>query len=149
MKRYLVLLFACAGLALTLSSAAQIRKIPADVTDAFKTRYPHAEKVEWKDKISSFEAGFILNGFEMTANFSSRGDWERSEKKANFADLPEAVKAGFEKSKYTGWEKTAAVEIDEISKPLFYRVLIKKSGVQKKYLFFDNNGRLNREAVTL
>lgn len=149
MKRYLVLLFLGAGLALTATTFAQIRKIPAQVTDAFKSRYPHAEKVEWKDKISSFEAGFILNGFEMTANFSSKGDWERSEKKIKFADLPDAVKEGFEKSKYTGWEKSAAVEIDESSEPLVYRILIKKSGVQKKYLFFNNNGRLNREAVTL
>jgi len=147
MRRTGVLLFILAGFAAT--AFAQIRKIPSEVTDAFKARYPHAEKVEWKDKISSFEAGFILNGFEMSANFSSKGDWERSEKKIKFADLPKAVQDGFDKSKYTGWEKSAAVEIDDNGKPLIYRVFIKKSGVQKKYLYFDTNGRLNREAATL
>lgn len=147
MNRNAVLLFILACFAAT--TFAQIRKIPSEVTDAFKARYPHAEKVEWKDKISSFEAGFLLNGFEMTANFSSKGDWERSEKKIKFADLPKAVQDGFEKSKYTAWEKNSATEIDDNGKPLMYRVFIKKSGMQKKYLYFDTNGRLNREAATL
>ena len=147
MKRNLILLLMPTVFATI--AFAQFRKIPAEVTDAFKIRYPHAEKVEWKDKVSSFEAGFILNDFEMSANFSCKGEWERSEKKIKFADLPQEVADGFEKSKYTDWEKSSTIEIDESGEPLIYRVLIKKSGVQKKYLYFDTNGRLKKEALTL
>lgn len=147
MKRKLFLALLLIGFSVNMF--AQIRKIPAEVTDALSQRYPHAQKVSWRDKISSFEAEFNLNGFDMTANFSSKGDWEKSEKKIKFSDLPHDVMDGFAKSKYTDWEKTSVTEIDENAEPLSYRILIKKSGVQKKYLYFDTKGRLKREALTL
>jgi len=128
---------------------AQIRKIPAAVTEAFKARYPHAEKVVWKDEITSFEAQFTLNGFAMTADFNSKGEWQNSEKKIKFTDLPAAVNDGFKKSKYADWETTNIVEIDKNSESLQYRIEVKKSAVQKKYLFFDTNGRLIRDAITI
>ena len=128
---------------------AQIRKIPAEVTDAFSARYPHAEKVSWKDKISSIEAQFILNGFEMSADFSSKGDWQRTERKIKFSDLHGEVMNGFTKSKYADWQKVFVVEVDESGEPIVYRILVKKSGIQKKYLFFNSTGKLTREAITL
>ncbi|HXL55387.1 MAG TPA: PepSY-like domain-containing protein [Chitinophagaceae bacterium] len=128
---------------------AQIRKIPAAVTDAFKARYPHAEKVAWKDEITSFEAQFILNGFKMTADFNSKGEWQNSEKKMKFSELPAAVIDGFKKSKYADWETTSVVEIDKNSESLQYRIEVKKSAVHKKYLFFNTNGKLLRDAVTI
>src|SRR4249919_1999079 len=137
------------SLLLTLSLNAQIRKIPADVTDAFKARYPHAERVSWKDNLGSFEAQFILNNYEMSASFNSDGDWLHSERKLKYDELPEEVKDGFEKSKYTDWEKGSVFEITKNTEPLQYRILVKKSGVQKKYLFFDSVGKLNRESIRL
>jgi hypothetical protein len=128
---------------------AQIRKIPAAVTEAFKARYPHAEKVAWKDEITSFEAQFTLNGFAMTADFNSKGEWQNSEKKIKFTDLPAAVNDGFKKSRYADWETTNIVEINKNSESLQYRIEVKKSAVQKKYLFFDTNGRLIRDAITI
>src|SRR6266542_5270339 len=94
---------------------AQIRKIPAAVTEAFKARYPHAEKVVWKDEITSFEAQFTLNGFAMTADFNSKGEWQNSEKKIKFTDLPAAVKDGYKKRKYADFEKNNIVKIDKNS----------------------------------
>jgi len=143
-RRFLLLLFVLVA-AITY---AQIRKIPAEVTDAFTARYPHAEKVSWRDKISFFEAQFILNGFEMSAGFNSKGDWQRTERKIKFSDLPDDVEDGFLKSKYADWEKGSVVEVDEESEPVMYRILVKKN-IQKKYLFFTTSGKLNREALTL
>ena len=128
---------------------AQIRKIPAEVTDAFKERYPHAEKVSWKDNLTNFEAQFTLNGYKMNADFNSKGEWIDSERKIRFEELPTAVQDGFSKSKYTDWEKTDIIELDKNGDDLQYRILVKKSSVQKKYLYFDTNGKLLRDAVTL
>lgn len=143
-RRFLLLLFVLVA-AIT---HAQIRKIPAEVTDAFAARYPHAEKVSWRDKISYFEAQFMLNGFEMSAGFNSKGDWQRTERKIKFSDLPDDVEDGFLKSKYADWEKGSVVEVDEESEPVMYRILVKKN-IQKKYLFFTTSGKLSREALTL
>jgi hypothetical protein len=136
-------------LELTVVVHAQIRKIPAEVTDALKTRYPHAEKVSWKDELTFFEAQFMLNGYSMTADFNSIGEWQNSEKKIKFEELPAAVQDGFSKSKYSGWEKISTIEIEKNSEPIQYRVYVKKNTVDKKYLYFDANGKLLRDAIKI
>lgn len=128
---------------------AQLRKIPAEVTDAFTIRYPHATKVEWRDKLHYFEASFVLNGSNISANFSSKGEWESSERELAFEDLPGDVMDGFKKSKYSEWQKKSVYEVQELGKPLQYRINIQKSGIQKKNLFFDVNGKLLKDAITL
>lgn len=130
--------------------AAQLRKIPASVTDAFASRYPHAEKVEWRDKITSFEAGFTLNNVGMKAGFSGKGQWKYSEKSISFDDLPAGVKDGFAKSKYADWKKGNVTEVLEDGKELQYKVYAEKSSpFQKKYLYFNTNGKLLRDVLTL
>ncbi len=138
-------------LLITLSQItdAHIRKIPAEVTEAFRLRYPHAEKVSWKDKITAFHAVFILNGHEMFADFSSRGEWQGCKKKIQLEDLSDDVKDGLSKSKYADWEKGSMVEIDKNGESLQYRIMVRKRGVRKKYLYFNTNGKLLKDALTL
>jgi uncharacterized protein YxeA len=131
------------------STQAQIRKIPSEVTDSFAARYPHAQKVSWKDNLTNFEAQFILNSYEMSADFNSKGEWQSSEKKIKFEELPSAVQDGFSKSKYSNWEKLSVAEIEKNGEQLQYRVYVKKSTVEKKYLFFDANGKLVRDAIKI
>ncbi len=128
---------------------AQIRKIPAEVTDAFATRYPHATGVEWRDKLQYFEASFQLNGATISADFSSKGEWQSSERNLSFEQLPGEVKDGFAKSKYAEWEKKSVTEVQELGKPLQYKINVYKSGLQKKNLYFDANGKLLKDAINL
>jgi len=128
---------------------AQLRKIPADVTDAFISRYPHAMHVEWKDKLHCFEAKFKLNGFTIIANFSSKGEWQASERELIFNQLPDEVKDGFLKSKYAERQKNTIYEVQELGKPLQYRISVQKSSLQKKTLYFDINGKLLKESIGL
>ena len=83
------------------------------------------------------------------ASFSSKGEWQGSERELEFSQLPGEVKDGFSKSKYAGREKKAAFEVQELGKPLRYRINVQKSGIQKKNLYFDVNGRLLKESITL
>jgi hypothetical protein len=128
---------------------AQIRKIPAEVTDSFAGRYPHAQSVSWKDNITNFEADFTLNNYEMSAIFNSKGEWQSSEKKIKFEELPAAVQDGFSKSKYSDWEKLSVAEIEKNGEQIQYRIYVKKSTVDKRYLFFDANGKLLRDAIKI
>ncbi len=140
-----LLFFSCA----VLVAGAQIRKIPANVTDAFTTLYPHASHVEWKDKLEYFQAKFQLNGCIITAEFSSKGEWESSERELSFEQLPNEVQTGFLKSKYAERRKTDACEIQQLGKPLQYRISVEKSSIQKKILYFDVNGKLVKESMAL
>lgn len=127
---------------------AQIRKIPASVTDAFKSRYPHAENVEWKDRITYFEADFTLNGATVSADFSNKGEWKSSESKTTYEALPAAVKDGFNKSKYADWSKGSVAEIQEMGKGVKYKVYVEKSEpFQKKFLWFNASGKLVKDAI--
>jgi hypothetical protein len=146
MKKIFLFLF---FISFVFFSDAQIRKIPAAVTDAFAQRYPHATKVEWKDKLQHFEADFELNGSQISADFSSNGEWQSSERVMNFDDLPDEVKDGFAKSKYADWDKKTVSEVQELGKPLQYKINVSKSDLQKKNLFFDANGKLLKDNITL
>lgn len=128
---------------------AQVRKIPAAVTEAFRNRYPHAENVEWRDKLSFFEADFDLNNNEMAAKFSTNGDWQGTERSIEFNDLPAAVKDGFSKSKCADWDVKIVTEIQTMAEPLQYRITVKKNSLQKKNLLFSSGGRLIKEGVAL
>ncbi|MFT4153588.1 PepSY-like domain-containing protein [Parafilimonas sp.] len=128
---------------------AQLGKIPAEVTDAFVARYPHATHVEWRNKLHVYEAHFKLNSYIITASFSSKGEWEGSERELEFNQLPGEVVDGFSKSKYADREKKTAYEVQVLGKPLQYRINVQKSGIQKKNLYFDANGKLLKESIVL
>ena len=152
MKKIVSLLALC--LVVLLSAHAQIRKIPAEVTDAFKAKFPAAEAVEWKDKLTFFQANFKDNGTPLTVDFSSKGEWQQTEKGLTYDDVPAAVKDGFKKSKYADageWKPGETVTmVTKSDKSTLYRVYVdKKGGLQKKYLFFSTSGHLEKETLTL
>ena len=132
------------------SLQAQLGKVPSEVTEAFKVKFPNAQKVEWKDKIGSYEAEFVLDGFEMTADFSGKGEWEETDKKMSFDQVPAAVKDGFNKSKYSDWTPGSVTQIDKKGKEVRYKIYAEKSSlVQKKYLYFNEKGQLKKTDQTI
>jgi hypothetical protein len=148
MKRLLIFIFFLTSLFTTTQVTAQLRKLPAEVTDAFKTKFPDAAGVEWKDKLTGFEANFKMADGSYEARFSNKGEWQETEKIMEPAAIPAAVKDGYEKSKYTGWELK---ELSYLEKKgtTYYRVLVRKNELEKKYLFFDDKGKLLKEQITL
>ena len=81
------------------SASAQIRKIPAEVTEAFKDKYPNASQVEWKDKLTNFVAVFQEEGIQYEARFNKKGEWKDTERAIETHDLPESVNERYNKSK--------------------------------------------------
>lgn len=132
-----------------LSSQAQIRKIPAEVTDSFSEKYPDATGVEWKDRLTGFSASFTLDNINYLASFSNKGEWENTEHEIEQENLPDGVKDGLEKSKYADWEviKTDLIELpnDEIQ----YRITVGKGDIKKRNLTFNSKGRLLKDKLTL
>ena len=131
------------------SSFSQIRKIPKIVEETFAQQYNGAANVDFKDQLVRVDVYFELDSQKMIASYTNKGIWKETEKEWTFDKLPEEVKDGFKKSKY------ADREVEE-TKVLYlpggteqYRVKARKSGVEKKYLFFNTKGRLLRTAVTL
>lgn len=128
---------------------AQVRKIPSEVTEAFKTKYPEATNVEWRDKLSNFSAIFESDNETYEARFNSKGEWQLTEHEIDESDLPEAVRDGYDKSKYAEWEITRIHKIELADGSFQYRIESVKSEVRKKNLFFNSEGRLIKDRITI
>lgn len=132
-----------------ISAEAQIRRIPAVVTDAFKYKYRNAESVEWKDKLSHFVVFFHLDGEKYEASFRNDGTWTSSQREITREDLPEDVLEGLDKSKYADWEITQFFQVLQPNDKTEYRLLVSKSDLNKRDLTFSDKGRLVRDKLTL
>ncbi|HEX8355821.1 MAG TPA: PepSY-like domain-containing protein, partial [Segetibacter sp.] len=120
---------------------AQFRKIPAAVTDAFKAKYEKASGVSWKDKLSAFQAEFKLGEKDLKATFSTKGEWLKTETKYDYKSVPSDVKDGFKKSKYADLDVLNVTRVEEKDKTE-YKIAVKKSEYNKKYLVFNKDGQL-------
>ncbi len=143
-------LFLLAGLIIIGNTGfAQLRKIPVEVTNSFSGKYPAATDVEWKDRLTGFTAGFTLDNTHYLAAFDNKGRWENTEHQIEAEDLPEAVKEGFDKSKYADWVIERADYIELPDDQVQYRVLVASGDIKKRNLHFNSKGRLVRDKLTL
>ena len=147
MKKYIVV-----ALLLFFGTAhAQIRKIPGEVTDAFKSQYPNAAGASWSDKLSNFQVDFTMNNGVYMAKYDSKGVWKTTEQTITAAALPMSVKDGFDKSIYANkdWEIKEYTIVTMPGNVLKYRILVRKNAIDKKYLYFDGMGKMVDETTTL
>jgi hypothetical protein len=131
------------------NASAQFRDIPPEVTTAFTKQYPGAEAVTYKDNLKNFYVAFTMNGEKTLAKYSTKGEWKESEKITVISKLPKAVIEGFEKSKYADWKVSEATVISMPRNIENYRVKVEKGDLQKKNLFFNKEGRLTKDGLTL
>jgi hypothetical protein len=134
---------------IVLNVNAQFRKIPAVVTDAFKTKFATASGVEWKDRLTSFEADFKVGDKDMKASFSSKGDWLKTETKHTYNSLPVEVKDGFKKSKYADLSVLDVTQLDEKERGVLYKLVVRKNEYSKRVLLFTKTGQLVSDNSTL
>ena len=106
--------------------------------------------MEWKDNLSNFSARFIsIDSNKCSASFNGKGEWQSTEEELDESELPAAVKEGFSKSRFTERKLSEIVKIEKKEAEVQYRLLVKKNDVEKKYLYFNKEGKLLKEAVTL
>lgn len=146
----LIRLFMIANLALFFSAvSAQVTKVPQAAKDNFAKQYPAAENVEWNNEVLSVTVGFTLNGENMDAEYNNKGIWKSTLQDLPFEKFPAAVKDGFSKSKYADREITDAKKVYFPGDVIQYRIKAERNDLEKKYLFFNENGQLVRETITL
>jgi hypothetical protein len=136
-------------LLIAVTSFSQIRKIPQVVKENFARQYPSATNVNWDDDLTNVNVSFSLNGEQMNAEYSNKGVWRHTEQQAVYENLPEQVKDGFKKSKYA--DRTIK-EVDVLYYPkdkTEYRIKTEKNAVEKKYVYFNKDGKLVRESLTI
>ncbi len=149
MKQILIAIIIVSSLALQGSAAnAQIRKIPAEVTDNFTARFPDASAVEWKDRLTSFAASFKDGDTSYIASFDNNGNWQATEHNIDQSALPQEVQDGFEKSRFAEWDVKNIVYIDTPD-GVNYRIEVGKGDIKRRNLYFNTKGRLLKDKLTL
>ena len=132
-----------------VESFSQVTSIPQAAKDNFAQQYPGAQNVKWDNDVVNVNVRFNLNSEKMNAEYNNKGIWKNTYQDFAYDRLPDAVRDGFKKSKYS--ERT----VNEVKKVYYpgnveqYRIKAEKSGVEKKYLFFNTEGRLVRDVITL
>jgi hypothetical protein len=137
------------SLLLSTSTFAQLRKIPAEVTDAFITKYPDAKEVEWKDRLTNFTAGFSSAGKSYLASFNKKGEWQSTEQEVEQSELPDVIKDSFSKTKYADWEISKVIKIELPGDEEQYKLEIASGDIKKRNLYFNTKGRLLKDKLTI
>ncbi len=134
---------------ITSAGLTQVTSIPEQAKENFTNQYPGATNVKWSNDIVNVKVEFDLDGEHMNAEYSNKGIWKSTQKKWSYDKLTEAVKDGFQKSKYADQEVSDVKIIYLPGDVLQYRLKVEKNDLQKKFLYFNEKGRLLRSAVTL
>ena len=130
---------------ITIVSSGQARPVPAAVTTTFNKMFPDAGNVEWKDKMTNFAAFFNIRDKKCEAKFNVNGDWISTEKSISLDSLPPAVRDGLKSSKYADWQETSSYILRLPGEVVDYHVVVAKSDLGRKILFFHQNGQLYSE----
>ena len=141
--------FIIAALIIALNSFSQIREIPKEIKENFSKKYPEAKNVDYYDDLVNVNVRFTIHDVKYDAEYSNKGIWKRTEKNSEFDSLPGAVMDGFNKSRYADREVKEVKVVYYPGDIIQYRIKTEKNSVEKKYLYFNAEGRLLRESLTI
>lgn len=130
-------------------ASAQVKNVPAAVTSAFQTKYPDVKQVTWLKDQDGYAARFYDREEPCTVRYNSRGEWLDETKKLNFGDLRSNVRNAFSQSKFASWRAHEVSQIQAKNKETQYRILIRNTDRQSKYIYYDTKGQLTKEAQTM
>lgn len=134
---------------LVVESFAQVTSVPAAAKENFAKQYPNATNVRWDNDIVNVNVRFDLDGSHMNAEYNNKGTWKHTYKDYSYDQLPAAVVDGFKKSKFADRDVTEVKVVYLPGEVTQYRLRVEKNDVQKKFLYFNPDGRLLRDANTI
>lgn len=133
----------------SLTGNAQVTSVPEQAKENFFKQYPGATNVKWSNDVVNVNVRFEEDGDKLNAEYNNKGIWKNTLKDWTFDKLPEDVKQGFQKSKFADREVSDVKKMYLPGNVIQYRLKAEKNEVEKKYLFFNGEGRLLRSSVTL
>jgi len=120
------------------------KEVPPAVKTAFSQKFPDASKVKWdQENATEWEAEFILNGVEYSANYDNTGAWMETEYKISSSELPAAVKATLDKE--FGDYKVELAEVSETAEGKVFELGL-KNGKEEMEISVDGNGKVLKKA---
>lgn len=132
----------------TNSAFAQLRKIPAEVTNSLIEKFPNATNIEWTDQLVDYKVAFDADGKKYEAKFTNKGAWKLTVLQLSLDKLPNRVNLGLLKTEYAEWEITGLAFIQSPKKNNMYKITVAKNNINKKDLLFNPDGQLVKDSFT-
>ena len=133
----------------SFNTYSQVTSIPDQAKENFFKQYPDAKNVQWENNVVKVNVRFDQDSNQLNAEYNNKGIWKNTLKDWTYEKLTGDVKEGFQKSKYVDREITDVKVLYLPGYVIQYRLKVEKNDVEKKYLFFNTQGRLVRSSVTL
>lgn len=119
--------------------------VPAELQNAFSSKYPNVAHVEWETKAGYYVADFY-DGYEASAWFTKDGKWKMTETDIPYTALPTPVKKTFEASKYATWKKDDVDKVERESYETVYVIEVENKA-EEVDLYYSEDGTLIKEVV--
>ena len=133
----------------SFNSYSQVTTVPEQAKQSFFKQYPDARNIKWENNVVNVNVRFEQDSSKMNAEYNNKGIWKNTLKDWTYDQLTSDVKEGFKKSKYADREVTDVKVLYLPGYVIQYRLRVEKNDVEKKFLFFNTEGRMVRSAVTL
>jgi hypothetical protein len=136
-------------LAISAKGFSQVTSIPEQAKENFFKQYPDAKNVQWENDVVNVNVRFEQDSNKMNAEYSNKGIWKRTFKDWSYEKLITDVKEGFTKSRYAGMQ---VLDVKMLYLPGYviqYRIKVAKNEVERKFIFFNTEGRLIRTTVAI
>ena len=127
---------------------AQVVNIPDKAKNHFAKKYAGATEVEWTNNVVNYTARFELDSIKQAAHYSVDGEWTYTDYPIEYETVPEEVKKSVTKSRFSDWKIESSGFVENSKNEKLYRVEF-KNGVNKRYVFFNENGKEVRSTATL
>ena len=127
---------------------AQVVNVPNKSEKHLAEKYPDAKKVNWSNNVKNYTAKFELNDEKCKAYYNIDGSWDFTEKELDYSKFPEAVATSFKNSRFSDWKTESTAFVENNRNQELYRVEVKK-GLEKKFIFFDKDGKEIKTNATL
>lgn len=116
-------------------------RVSAEFSNALKTLYPDATRIEWEKKGQYTVADFRLSNTAYSVWFSANAEWLLAESDINYASLPVPVQTAFRNGEYATWKIDDTDLVERPQREKIYRIEAEK-GEQEVDLFYLADGTL-------
>lgn len=142
MKMTFVTTFLLLTALFTYTSCRGDNYVPAkNITDAFKTKYPSAKRVEWEMKSTYHVAEFRVGNIETEAWFDKNGTWVMTESDIPFNSLPVVIRNNFSAGEHGKWRVEDVDKLERVGMEAVYIIEVEQ-GEQEIDLHYLENGTL-------
>ena len=146
-RLFLVLSFELLGM--NKQGTCQVKSVPQTVIDNFVTRFPGANSVEWKNKLTDYQVFFLAGNSKCEAKFSLDGKWISTERQIKNDSIPEKIRDYFRLSKYNDWNIQSVYILEFPDQDVQYHIVAAKDDLPHKLFFFTKTGQLLNNNILL